>query len=543
MMSAMKLPSRRQAQDGSLTAWQPMPAWSWMLAAVAVLIVTAGVIIWLLAIAGGAKPGSDRANSRLDAVRTGLAAGAAVGAAAGLFLAFRRQHHQEVATKSSDHDAIERRITELYTKAVEQLGSDKAPVRLGGLYALERLAQDNPAHRQTIVNVICAYLRMPFSPTAPTGTPEQEAIEAREVAGTEAETSTVTPGDTWQQERQVRLTAQRILAGHLRDDRAKERSIDRPTPQFWPGIRLDLAGATLIDFNLVNGVMADVNFTGATLSGGAWFDGATFSRAWFDGVTFDGEANFQGATFNGGVRFVEAAFNGDGSFREATFSGGVRFVQAAFNGEVEFGEATFSGGALFGGATFRGGALFRKATFSGDAGFVQATFSRGARFDGASFGGGTLFRGATFGDGTSFRGATFSRGALFGWATFDGGALFGRTTFDGNAMFGGATFCDDAFFDEATFGDAGFVQATFSRGARFDGTTFDGEANFDGATFSDSEGSLSFGRSRVLSPGAQHVWPPGWCLGPDGSGGYRVVRANDDASQPIPGDASDGSQS
>ena len=63
----------------------------------------------------------------------------------------------------TDRDATERRITELYTKAVEQLGSDKAPVRLGGLYALERLAQDNPAHRQTIVNVICAYLRMPFS--------------------------------------------------------------------------------------------------------------------------------------------------------------------------------------------------------------------------------------------------------------------------------------------------------------------------------------------------------------------------------------------
>ena len=79
-------------------------------------------------------------------------------------LAFRRQHHHETATVLSDLDATERRVTELYTKAVEQLGSDKARVRFGGLYALERLAQDNPAHRQTIVNVICSYLRMPFSP-------------------------------------------------------------------------------------------------------------------------------------------------------------------------------------------------------------------------------------------------------------------------------------------------------------------------------------------------------------------------------------------
>ena len=84
--------------------------------------------------------------------------------------AFRRQHHQEVAKVLSDVDTSEPHITE-YTKAVEQLGSDKALVRFAGLYALERLAQDNPAYRQTIVNVICAYLRMPFSPTAPASKP------------------------------------------------------------------------------------------------------------------------------------------------------------------------------------------------------------------------------------------------------------------------------------------------------------------------------------------------------------------------------------
>ncbi len=201
-------------------------------------------------------------------MRTGLAAGAGAGAAVGLMLAFRRQHHQEIATDLTDRDATERRITELYTKAVEQLGSDKAPVRLGGLYALERLAQDNPAHRQTIVNVICAYLRMPFSATAPTSKPEPEATEDPGERGAETETRTDGNGDTWQQERQVRLTAQRILAEHLRDDRAKDQhSTDPPGSRFWPDIRLDLAGATLIDFNLENGVMADADFIGATFSG------------------------------------------------------------------------------------------------------------------------------------------------------------------------------------------------------------------------------------------------------------------------------------
>ena len=189
----MKLISgRRSAHQGARPTWRPIPAWSWTLAAIAAVVITTFVITtWLLTIASHAKPGTDRTTARLDAVRTGLAAGAGAGAAVGLMLAFRRQHHQEIATVLTDLDATERRITELYTKAVEQLGNDKAPVRLGGLYALERLAQDNPPHRQTIVNVICAYLRMPFSPTAPTSKPVPEATEDAGEPATGTETTTV----------------------------------------------------------------------------------------------------------------------------------------------------------------------------------------------------------------------------------------------------------------------------------------------------------------------------------------------------------------
>jgi hypothetical protein len=53
--------------------------------------------------------------------------------------------------KATERDAREQRITELYTRAVDQLGNEKAPVRLGDLHALERLAQNTPEQRQTIV--------------------------------------------------------------------------------------------------------------------------------------------------------------------------------------------------------------------------------------------------------------------------------------------------------------------------------------------------------------------------------------------------------
>lgn len=125
-----------------VTTWRPMPAWAWTLIAIAAVMVTAGVVTtWPWIVAEQARAGADRAAALLDAVRTGLAAGGSAGAAVGLMLAFRRQHHQEIATALAYSDAAERRITDLYSKAAELLGGDNAASRLAGLYALERLGQ------------------------------------------------------------------------------------------------------------------------------------------------------------------------------------------------------------------------------------------------------------------------------------------------------------------------------------------------------------------------------------------------------------------
>jgi nucleotide-binding universal stress UspA family protein len=134
--------------------------WWWVLPAALLIGAAAwGTTEWLLHDAGTVPV--EQTSIRIEAARTALAAAAGVGAAVTLMLAVRRQRHQELATAHTTYDATERRVTELYTKAAEQLGNAQAPVRLAGLYALERLAQDTPALRQTIVDVICAYLRMP----------------------------------------------------------------------------------------------------------------------------------------------------------------------------------------------------------------------------------------------------------------------------------------------------------------------------------------------------------------------------------------------
>ncbi|WP_326642352.1 pentapeptide repeat-containing protein [Nonomuraea fuscirosea] len=232
--------------------------------------------------------------------RTALAAGAGVGAAVMLLLAVRRQRHQESTTAHTTHDAAERRTTERYAKAVEQLGSDQAPVRLGGLYALDRLAEQTPALRQRVVDVICAYLRMPFTPPAEQDRREeiraaQRAARTRaRAAQRAAHAGTTCPAADRSrdphEERQVRLTAQRILEDHLRHQdspvhRWWQRRTTDPSPRHWADIRLDLTGAILSGVRLNN---------------------CRISEAWFVGATFSDEPEFVETTFTRCARFNNA---------------------------------------------------------------------------------------------------------------------------------------------------------------------------------------------------------------------------------------------
>ena len=50
-------------------------------------------------------------------------------------------------------------LTDRFTRAVEQLGSDKPDIRLGGIYSLERIARDSLPYQSVIVEVLNAYVR------------------------------------------------------------------------------------------------------------------------------------------------------------------------------------------------------------------------------------------------------------------------------------------------------------------------------------------------------------------------------------------------
>lgn len=66
----------------------------------------------------------------------------------------------------------EGQITDRFSRAVDQLGSDQLTIRLGGIYALERIARDSPRDYGPVMEVLTAFARQESPlPTVQAGTP------------------------------------------------------------------------------------------------------------------------------------------------------------------------------------------------------------------------------------------------------------------------------------------------------------------------------------------------------------------------------------
>lgn len=304
----------------------------WFASAVIVVLGVA-VAVWLLAAFGH---GDAQERNQLEAIKTAGTVVVGTGGAAALLLSARRQRSAEIALRQKDLDqaavarthalqermaedarldAAERRLTELYSTAVDQLGSERLAVQLGGLYAVERLGQSSPGQRQTIVNVLCAYLRM-FTDAA------ADVVESPRG-----------------QQGRVRQAVGEVLAAHLRPD--------APDHRFWPDVDLDLAGASLLGFDLSGCRVRSAGFGAATFVGTARFGGTTVTGATgFASATFTAEADFTGTTFGGRADFTAATFRGDAVFGSARFHHGPEFADAVFLTRSRFDSAVFSSGAM-----------------------------------------------------------------------------------------------------------------------------------------------------------------------------------------------------
>jgi hypothetical protein len=107
-----------------------------------------------------ALPESSRPNQRpsrpaYEWIVAGTLVLTSVAAVAALF--FTRQSIQ--ATDSQLRISEQGQITDRYNAAIANLGSRSIDIRLGGIYALQRLMQDSARDQPAIVAVLCAFVR------------------------------------------------------------------------------------------------------------------------------------------------------------------------------------------------------------------------------------------------------------------------------------------------------------------------------------------------------------------------------------------------
>ncbi|MFF0189240.1 pentapeptide repeat-containing protein [Streptomyces sp. NPDC005244] len=95
-------------------------------------------------------------------------------------------------------------VTDRFSRAVDQLGSDKLDVRIGGLHALWRIAEQSARHREAIISIQAAYLRthVPWPPARP------------EAPAADVPINDVAPLETRAADAQVALTALGVLCQH-----------------------------------------------------------------------------------------------------------------------------------------------------------------------------------------------------------------------------------------------------------------------------------------------------------------------------------------
>ena len=360
-----------------------------------------------------------------------------------------KQQEQFEANAFKDRKA-ERR--ERYTKAVEQLGDEKAPVRMGGVYTLVGLVdewleeesiekyEDRLKEGQVIINNLCAYIRSPFTLAShydelKQDTPDAEGVYQDKVQEFYADKATL------ESETDVRLSIIKEIHDRIQGP-------DKNTPGAWSDFEYDFSGSTFFyPIDLTNSYYAKpINFSGSTYQG--WVD---FSRS-----TYQGRVDFSRSTYQGRV-----------DFSRSTYTDWADFSRSTYTDWADFSRSTYQGGAYFTGSTYQW-ADFRGSTYTDWADFSGSIYQGGAYFTGSTYTDWADFRGSTYTDWADFRGSIYQGGAYFTGSTYQGGAYFTGSTYKSGANFGGSTYKDVADFSGSIFySDVYFGTYIFNNPSRF----------------------------------------------------------------------------
>ena len=439
----------------------------------------------------------------------------------------KRKNKQEKKKNDKDHRRqvrAERR--ERYTKAVEQLGDEKAPIRMGGVYALVGLVdewledesiekyEDRLKEGQVIINNLCAYIRSPFNLASHYDELSKANPTPKGIYKGKKE-KFYTDKATLDSEADVRL-------GIIKEIHDRLQGPDKNTPGAWSDFEYDFSGSAFFyPVDLTKSYYKNpaifnnshyhkkVDFSGSIYNSQVSFRGSiykkkvTFSSS-KSRSTYKGEADFSSSTYKGEADFSGSKYHSKADFRGSVYKKKVTFSfsksRSTYKGEANFSKSIYLGLAGFGGSTYEKDVIFSapyfRSTYKGEADFSSSTYQDKAVFRGSTYEkdvifsapyfrstykGEADFSSSTYQDKAVFRGSTYEKDVIFSApyfrSTYKGEADFSGSIYKGSSKFRGSTYEKDVIFS------APFARSTYKGEANFSKSIYLGLAGFSGSTY------------------------------------------------------------
>ena len=358
---------------------------------------------------------------------------------------------------------------ERYTKAVEQLGDEKAPVRMGGVYTLVGLVdewledesidkyEDRLKEGQVIINNLCAYIRSPFT----------LATRYDELSQDTPTTEVIYKDSQQKSHKKWQIISNNLYAcirsRFTPDSHHAELSQDSYTAfykdkeQEFYADKANLKSEADVRLSIIKEIHDRLQGPDENTPG-AWSDF---------------EYDFSGSTFFYPVDLTKSYYK-----KPVNFSGSHYYKKVNFSGSTYEKDATFSTFNFR--STYQGWTDFTRSTYQDEAHFSSSTYQEKAYFNNSTY-----------------KWANFT-GSTYKWANFI------DSTYQ-SANFSGSTYQEEAYFNKSTYQRAAFRNSTYHGQANFSGSTYQ-SANFSGSIYRSADFSGSTYENRADFSGSTYKW-------------------------------------
>ena len=383
---------------------------------------------------------------------------------------------------------------ERYTKAVEQLGDEKAPIRMGGVYTLvglvdewleEKSLSDDERFKegQVIINNLCAYIRSPFTLASHYDELSQDSPTPEGIYKDKKEEFYIDKA-ILDSEADVRLSIINQIHKNIQwipKNSTEKFSIDNKFNEN----KIYKGSWSIFEYNF---------------SGSVFFYDINFSKSYWENKLDVSNSKFllnPKEKENSKISyFSESIYNQAAYFRNCLHKRGVEFNNSVYKGEVDFGESSYDGYAAFNNSTYykpanldfsvyNHGFLANHSTYHNSVYFHDSIYKNIAAFNNSKYYKEANFSNSIYLETSSFTHSTYEAKSEFHDSIYYEPVTFGEyTTYNGKVDFSNSIYHSEVLIGASLYKAlADFRNSMYIDKADFSYSAFHGSHYFDGSVF------------------------------------------------------------